>query len=172
MSQMVIMLVGMGLVLLMMLQSEHVGVPPVPSGPRSRKAALELLAGMNPHKIVELGAGWGGMTRKLARTFPQADVTGYEKSWMPLLVGKLATLANRRIKFIGADMFTADLRDVDIVYCYLLPVHLDRLQGIFDAQLKAGAVVVSVSFPLPRKQAADTRTVRGVVDIPVYLYRW
>lgn len=156
-----IILGGITVIFALYVSMERLHVAPTPTLPAVRKAALELMNGLNPKHIAELGSGWGGMMTRLSKTFPNAKVTGYERSFIPYIVSKLMGHDVRR-----TDLFAADLGNVDLVFCYLSPWHMERLQ------FKPGTTIVSASFPIPNKTPSDTRIVKGIVDIPVYLYRF
>jgi trans-aconitate methyltransferase len=115
---------------------------------------------------VELGSGWGGMTRRLQKRFPDAKIAAFEKSIIPYVFSR-AQGQNVRC----SDLFDVNLTTVDLVFCYLSPWHMERLLPKFEKELKPGAVVVSASFPMKRTPDAET-IVPGIVDIPVYLYRF
>lgn len=166
------MLAGLLVVVILQGQSYRTGVGPVPSKARVRKACIELLGDVAPENIIELGSGWGGMTSMLAKAFPDAFVTGYEQSLLPLWCSRMAHFGRPKIRTINTSFFDIDLTTADIMFCYLSPWHMQQLASKFDRELKSGALVVSAAFPLigrtPLKQALS----KGVIDIPVYLYRW
>lgn len=147
-------------------------ISPTPVLPIVRRKAMDLLKNMDisAREIVDLGSGWGGMSLKLANTYPNAHVTGYEISPVPYGFSRLRTLFSKQITITREDFFKKDLGNADIVTCYLSPYHMEKLKsGLAD--LKKGSVVVSCSFPIEGWEAERTETVRGIfVEIPVYLY--
>lgn len=165
------MLVPLIVVALLQIQSFFLHVPPVSTQSKVRAAALDLLKGETPKTIAELGSGWGGMAKKLADTYPAAQVTGYEKSILPYLWSRL-TVQRPNLKIRYANIFEADLRDTDVVFSYLAPVLMKQLSSKLDAEMKNGACLVTASFPLPEKPPEKQLKVKVIVDIPVYLYRW
>lgn len=156
-----IILAGMAVIFTLYVSMARLHVSPTPTLPGVRKAALELMDGLQPQHIAELGSGWGGMMSRLSKRFPTATVTGYERSFIPYIVSKLMGHYVHR-----TDLFQADLSNTDLIFCYLSPRHMERLQ------FKPGTTVVSASFPIPNKVPTSTLIVRGIVDIPVYLYRF
>ena len=172
MLQALIILIGIAAVLLLQWQSYMTGVGPVASVRHLRRTVIGLIKGQGPKNVIELGSGWGGMTRRLARTFPDAYVTGYEQSWLPLAVSKIALMFMPRVRIINADIFTLDLSNADLIFCYLTPWHMQQLLPKFDRELKAGAFVVSAAFPMLDKTPETQVISKGLIDIPVYLYRW
>jgi len=76
---------------LILVQTFRLGAPPMPSNRRIRHAVSHLVAtelvnaGRRNTRIVELGSGWGGLTRRLAAEQPGVPVVGVERSVIPLL---------------------------------------------------------------------------------------
>lgn len=162
----------LALVLVLALQSEVLGVAPVPTRKAVRSAVLRLLKNESSANIVELGVGWGGMAADFTRSFQSARIIGYERAILPCLFSKLRFVFNPRVTIDKGDIFEASLSNADIVFCYLTPWHMEKLSGVFDEKLKAGSIVVSASFPIPDKTPAACEIVGGIIDVPVYLYRW
>jgi hypothetical protein len=169
-AQALIMLVVLAFIGLLQWQSYSNKVPPTPSRRDVRAAALALLDGANPKTIIDLGSGWGGMAVRLSAVFPHAKVIGYEGSWLPYIWSRL--FAGRGITFKRADFYKTSLSGADIIYCYLTPWHMEKLVSKFDVELKAGTLVVSASFPILGRTPLKQAIIKGIVDIPVYLYRW
>ena len=151
------------------------GIPPSPVMPRVRRAVMELA---NQHtdkdksyQIADLGSGWGGMLTAFASKFPNAKVTGYEISPWPLFFSRVrkTRFTAGRIEILKKDFFKEDISHFDIVYCYLSPIYLNRVSEQL-LRLKPGSIVISASFPIDGWSPVETRTIRGIVKIPVYLY--
>lgn len=156
--QLLIMMGGIAIIGLLYWYGQRLRIMPVPTLPAARRRALGLMP-RDAKVVVELGSGWGGMTRRLRRAFPHATVIAYERSILPWAVARLSG------PVIRGDIFAADLTRADIVFCYLSPWHMAQLAPKFDAELKNGAHVVSVAFPVPGR-TADAQ------DAPAYLYRY
>ena len=88
-----------------------------------------------------------------------------------VLFGRLkAFIIRSRAKFYTKNMFKHDWSDADIVFCYLLPHLMKKLEPKFS-QLKPGAKVVSHAFEIPgwkpaRHLVLDKR--RKIGNIYVY----
>lgn len=154
---------AIGIVVLLGVQwaAYRLKVAPVPTMPRIRRAVIGLVPPGARH-IAELGAGWGGMTRALAKIAP---VTAFEASYLPYLVSRLRGHDVKR-----ADFFTADLSGYDVVYCYLSPAHMARLGPKLAVELKPGATIISNAFAIPGWQPAHMVTIGSYPAIPVYVY--
>lgn len=147
------------------------GVPPMPTSDRVRAGMMALVrqAALPPGAmVVDLGSGWGGVSRELARLLPNATVTGYENSrvpyWFSRCVNRLLRIDN--VRFVRADFYGVSLREVDLVSCYLSPDAMTRLQAKLSAELKPSAITISATFALP-----DWRATRAVVADDMYRSR-
>lgn len=138
--ELLVLIGGLALIGTLVWQGYALRIMPVPTTPAMRAAAIDLMP-KDARTIIELGSGWGGMTRRLHKAFPDAHVTGYERSILPYLASRL--IANTR----RADIFTVDLSKADVVFCYLSPWHMMRLEDQIKT-MKPGAVLISVSFSL------------------------
>ncbi|MBI1326902.1 MAG: hypothetical protein GC136_04585 [Alphaproteobacteria bacterium] len=137
---------------------------------RVKKLLLAHTDTTKPYRIAELGSGWGGPLLSLARSYKQAELTGYEISPVPYFISKLRTFFHRRIKIFNANFFGVDLSGFDIIYCYLLPRDLEALKPAF-LTMKKGSLVVSCSFPVEGWQTIEADNVKAGVNVPVFLYR-
>ncbi len=148
-------------------------VPPMPTSTKARRAMLDLVADARPGVIYELGAGWGGLAAALARRFPDARVVAIELSPLPWAVCRLRVLlfgpANLRVRWGNA--LKADLRDADLVACFLCPEVMAPLDSKLADSLKPGTLVLSNAFALPGWQPVDQVRLNDLHRSPIYLYR-
>lgn len=136
------------------------GVPPTPTLPHVKRAALSLMPA-NPTHIAELGSGWGGVTRAIARKYPTAQITAYELSYLPYLFSKLT--APKGVSVLRADFMKADLSKYDMLYAYLTPTHMQALKP----HVKSGSVIVSAAFAIDG-WTPDAQVKTGIT--PIYRY--
>ncbi|XP_065780017.1 adenine nucleotide translocase lysine N-methyltransferase isoform X3 [Muntiacus reevesi] len=131
-------------------------VPYVGASARQVEHVLSLLRG-RPGKTVDLGSGDGRIVRTVlaAHRCGLCPAVGYELN--PWLVG-LARLRAWRAGCVGSvrfhreDLWKVSLRDCHNVSVFLAPSVLPLLEDKLQAELPAGARVVSGRFPLPTWQ--------------------
>ncbi|MEQ8708973.1 MAG: hypothetical protein RIC36_08270 [Rhodospirillales bacterium] len=155
---------------LVAIYSVITGAPPMPSGAKTRKAAIELLAGRGD--IAELGAGWGGLAVAAARRWPHARVTAYERSPLPVLClwfrQKVAGPENLHV--VWGDFLQADLTGHDAFLCFLNREVMVRL-GPKLANLRGAACLVSIYFELPGQTADEIHRIDDVHRSALFYYR-
>ena len=166
-------LLGASVLLLIAIYTWSTGIGPTPSSARARTLMLDQLPAACGGVIYELGSGWGGLARALARRFPEATVIGCELSPVPWLgaalwqtVCPLPNLLLRRVDFRDVS-----LKDADAVVCYLSPSLMADLSDKLRTELPMGACVISLAFALPRWQADAEKQMEDLLSTSVYVYR-
>lgn len=168
------------------LRSVWFDAPFVPTGRRDLRSILEL-ANIKPGEIVyDLGSGDGRLVRAAARQGARA--IGVEKLWILALWSRLAWWICTRCRALSApvlgngggngdgtaifksiNFYKQDIRDADVVFCYLLPKAMENLKEKFEKELRPGARVISRAFSIHGWQ--PTRTLRFRKHSPlVYFY--
>ena len=156
------------------------GTSPVPSSPAAIAAILSLAAGPLERRLsqerrallVDLGAGWGGVSFALARRFPEARVVGYEVSPLPWLVARLRLLLRPtpNLRFERRDFLAAPLDGAALVTCYLGPGAMARLRPKLESELPSGCQVLSNTFAVPGWAAERIERVDDLYAFSVYRY--
>ncbi len=134
------------------------GAPPMPTAPRVRRRMLESIPVDLTGTVMDLGSGWGGLARGLARRCPRAQVVGYERSPVPWLVSRLwqafRPLHNLCLRW--SDFRQVPLHEAALIVCYLTPPVMAELAPHLAQRLAPGAQVLSNTFALPGWRAVAT----------------
>jgi ribosomal protein L11 methylase PrmA len=143
--------------------------PFVPSSRRTIQKMLAVAKISPGQKIVDLGCGDGRIVFSAEKKYG-AVATGFEIS---IFVWSLAQLnrffKNAKSKIFRRDFFAADLREVDIVFCYLLPEMMHKLAPKFQKELRPGAKIISAGFSLPGFQLLKKYPKKdGAIEVFVY----
>jgi hypothetical protein len=101
-------------------------------------------------------------------------VVACELSPLPWAVGRLrARLAGRaNLAVRRTDLLRLPLGDAALVVCYLAPGIMARLRPRLEAELPAGATVVSSTFAVPGWRPAALHHAPDLHRSPVYVYQW
>ncbi|MCU0679236.1 MAG: class I SAM-dependent methyltransferase [Planctomycetes bacterium] len=120
--------------------------------------------------VYELGCGKAGFLRALRRRYPKIKLIGIEYSFLPYLIAQIQnSLTGAKIILRKQNIFQADLGEADIIYCYLNPLTMQKLETKFKQECKTGAQVVSYQFPLP--SIATGKTVELGEHERIYFYK-
>lgn len=127
------------------------GAPWVPM-PLERARQMLALAQVQPgERVWDLGSGDGRLLRLAVREFG-ARAVGVEieplRAFLSQLALRLQGLEGRA-QVLRGNIFETDLSQADVVTLYLLPKALARLGPQLQAQLKPGARIVTLTYPLP-----------------------
>jgi len=128
--------------------TNYKGSPWVPTTFKMVHKMLDL-ADIQPNELVyELGCGDGRIAVIAARKY-QARVVGIELNpflwlWCQLVITIFGLRG--RVKVVLGNFYKQDLRDADVVVCYLLPKTNKELEGKLLRELRPGTRVVSNTF--------------------------
>ncbi|MEZ4272288.1 MAG: class I SAM-dependent methyltransferase [Myxococcota bacterium] len=150
------------------------GMPPYPSTRGERHAVVELLREVSiaPGVIYELGCGFGGMARTLARAFPGHRIEAVEISPAVAFCAKVFGLGLSNLHIRRGDFMDVQLAEAAAVVCYLLRSTNQRLAMKLDGELVARTPVISVVFGFPERQVHVRRRSLGRRSGDILLYRW
>lgn len=93
------------------------------------------------------------------------QVYGIEYSPFYYWVARWRTRRLRNVTIIYGDFFAENWPKSDVIYCYLLPVMLERLR---DRLEKSPAILACLSFPVPDRKPDQVLTEAGY---RLYIYR-
>jgi predicted RNA methylase len=116
------------------------------------------MAQVGPEDVVyDLGCGDGRMIIAAARRYG-ARAVGIEIDplryvWCQALITILGL--RERVRIIYGDFYKQNLRDADVVTCYLLQSTNNKLQAKFKKELTPDTRVVTYYFTFPQLQLTD-----------------
>lgn len=149
------------------------GISPVPTNRRVRATLLAALPDRIEGTIFELGSGWGTLAFPLARRYPSCPVEAYELSPAPWVFSRLRGLLTPapNLTIHRSDFHRASLAHAALVVCYLYPGGMTRLRPKLEAELPAGALVVSNFFAVPGWKPMAVHRADDLEGSQVYVYR-
>lgn len=144
------------------------GAPTMPSiGPNIEEALREAGVGLKK-EFYELGTGTGNVSKKALKM--GALVTGYELSPIAYIWTAISlSLTGQRFKLKMRDFFKEDLSEADVIYTFLTPRTIGRLEKKLRKEAKKRTIVISYAFPMIGipifKKIEDGKTA------PIYIYK-
>jgi trans-aconitate methyltransferase len=170
----IIVLAAVGLAILsVVLPTLWTRASPLPTSGAARATLLAMLPLTVDGPVYDLGSGWGGLARALARRYPRSPVIGFEVSPLPWAWSRLrqALRGSANLTFRFGDFHNADLSGAALVVCYLPGPAMEKLKPKLEAELKPGAMVASNTFAPRGWDPAEVRTAPDAHASQVYLYR-
>lgn len=157
------------------------GVATFPSMPAIRRKTIEILRqdaatrpAVWPYIVLDLGAGSGQVSWRIARAMPEAHVTGVELAYIPWLrcVLRQRLFGPANLDYKRVDFWSYDCTKADAVITYLPGKIMERVGEKLRKELKPGTLVVANTFPLRAGwEPVETLTLRAPFKTKVFVYR-
>ncbi len=119
-------------------------------------------------KVYDLGCGDGRLV--ICADKLGARAVGLEISilaYVGALVRKIIAGSKAQVKF--RDFWQVDLREADVVYFFLIPRIYSRLKNKLEKELKPGAKVVALVWPIPGWQPSAVDKTIGRPALYLYI---
>lgn len=130
-----------------MLYSGTFGVPYYPSNQKLfREALQEFNIDYKNKKFIDLGSGDGRMViaaEKLGMKAKGVEINPFLTLSSKLLLFLFRT---KNAQIVNKSYYNVNLKNVDIVYVYLLREHMEKLRKKLLTELKDGSVIISNTF--------------------------
>ncbi|WP_246942993.1 methyltransferase [Bacillus pinisoli] len=148
-------------------------ISPTPTSYKVKKNLLKLLEEESPHKIVDLGAGWGTLVFPIAKQHPEATVVGYENSLIPFLFMKIRQMVSKtpNLMIERRNFYKENLSSYDIVICYLFPLGMKKLKDKFTHELKNGTSIYTHTFSIPGWTPTQKWKVKDLYRSTIFQYK-
>lgn len=148
-------------------------IPPLfghaPFYPSSKKAIKDMIAIADlkgNEKVLDLGSGDGRLVFEAAKHCKTA--TGIEYNPFLVFISRLKALFIKslrrkrrgKIKFIYGSFYNQNFSSYNVVFCYLLPKDVSKLEQKLIKELKPGSKIITNTFHLKLKQVKSLNKVR------------
>ncbi len=119
--------------------------------------------------VYELGAGKAGFLRAIEERFKNEKLIGVEHSWWPYCLARVQImLSGSKIKLIRDDIFKINLKEADVIYCFLNPKMMYLLEKKFKEECRPGTLIISYHF---RMKGLDPERIIKEDKDSIYFYR-
>jgi hypothetical protein len=143
----------------------------------SNSKTQKILANMVPPEtnvtFIDLGCGLGDIVASVSRARPQARVIGVETAPLSFLVAwvrtKLFAGENAQIRF--QSIWDTDVSNADVVYAFLSPAPMTRLNEKIRAEMKPGSRFISNSFAVPGSEPDEIVAVDDSRETQLLIWR-
>ncbi len=129
-------------------------VPLYLSNTLTQQAVAEFSPVTKGATFIDLGCGLGGIVAAVAKARPETYVLGVETAPLSFAIAwlriTLLGLKNAEVRF--QSIWTTDVSEADLVYAFLSPAPMTRLNEKLTAEMKPGSVFVSNSFAVPGRE--------------------
>ena len=160
---------AVGIVLFIsMYKARENAAPFYPAPTEAIRNALREVSLKPGEAFYDLGAGTGRALVIAEKEFG-ARATGFEISIIPYWVAKINLwIRHAHAAIIAKDFFNENLRDADVIFCFLAIRTMQKMEDKIKTGLKPGARVIVYAFPLPTITPAKTITIHGQWKMFIY----
>jgi len=104
----------------------------------------------NKKIIYELGCGRSRFLKSIRKDYKNAKLIGIEYNFFPYLISRFNVFfAKNKISIFKKNFYEVNLKDADLIYCYLNIESMKKLKEKFAQECRPGTVIVSQMFSLP-----------------------
>jgi hypothetical protein len=112
--------------------------------------------------IYELGCGRARFLKIAKKTFSDAKCIGVENLFSLYLINRIRLkLQFSNIKLLKQNFFALNLKEADLIYCYLNNSTMEKLGEKFRQECKPGTQVVSRSLQIPQLIPEKVMTIKN-----------
>jgi len=145
----IVVIIAWGLAMYMVVKLFKAKVPLVPTPKRISHKMIELAEISENKKIYDLGSGLGHVLLEAEKYHPENTYHGYDllapAVWWS---NQKSKLKRQKAEFFCYDFFTQNIKDADIIFCYLWPSIMDRFYVEIYPNLKPGTKIISHAFEI------------------------
>lgn len=150
------------------------GFSAAPWVPLMRKQLVQVLAAgeLSPGQVIfDLGCGDGRLLAGAAGNY-KAEAVGFEIALLPYIFAKLRGWLTPGVKYTVKykSFWGIDLGGADVIFCFLMPHSLRRLEVKAKKEMRPGSKLVSYAFSFP--QLEPSRVLRQEGIAPIYVYKF
>lgn len=150
------------LVVLVVITSSFIGflqtrVPFVPTSDEDVATIVKKVGISEKDTFIDLGSGDGRVVF-LVNSLTNARTIGYELTWWTYVLSVLKLKVKRaklKVEFRNQDFFKHSWEEASVIYGYLYPPLMGRVEEKFLQDCKPGTVAVIRDFPFPNLQPAE-----------------
>lgn len=123
--------------------------PYVPTRKKQGEAMIKLADLKSNDRVWEIGCGDARILREVYKLGVK-ECVGFDISFLLIFYNILRSkIRGEKIRFSVKNIWNLEYKNVDVIFCYLLPVAMKRFEAEVFSKLPAGTKLISNSFRLP-----------------------
>lgn len=149
-------------------------VPFVPTSKNDIEFLIKQAGITNKDVFYDLGSG-NGKVLFMVEKLSGAKVKGFELGWWTILYAKIKlkikdfrSKKKHPIEFVNKNFFHEDWSEASIIYCYLYPPLMGRIEEKFKTSMKPGSMAIVRDFPFPNMPYKEKHFLPKSHEIYIY----
>ena len=166
-----VIVIGTFLMLTTAIVSLWIQVPFVPSKMRVVHKMIEVADLKKNEVVYDLGCGDGRLLVEAGKA-KDIQAKGYEAAPIPYILAQINKLIHRaKMNVYMKNFFNADLKDANVIFCYLGPETMTKLYGKLKKECKKGTRIISNTFSIHEAEPVKVWAKDPKQKLPsIYLY--
>lgn len=142
------------------------GISPMPSNIVAIQTAMTLMPDTHSGTLYDLGSGWGNAAAHFAKSHPNLNVIGIERSWLPYLFSKM-WYRQSNLHFQQGDFYKTIPIQNSILYCYL---YTEGMRQLSEHTPFKSCWVLTNTFACPNRTLLYESIAQDIHHSRIYLY--
>jgi hypothetical protein len=161
--QIIILSAGLFIVFLVLRELLFFGFAPfLPSHPENMEKIFGQMEIRDDYAVYSMGYGRSGFLWVLEKKYPGVKLVGINDSpWRCFLARAQIFLRRSRIKVRRSSYYRADIKEANIIYCYLDVQILREIYKKLRVEPRANAVIISSGFVIPYLEPIKILKIEG-----------
>lgn len=147
-------------------------VPLFLSSPAVSQALSDIVRRQRAESLIDLGAGIGSVVIPLAKRFPQMRITAVEQAPIPWLILSWRCRGIKNIKICRDNFWDYQLGNFSIVFAFLSPIVMSRLDEKCRNELGGDSLLVSSTFPLQDRIPSSVVSLNSKKHLKLHCYKY
>lgn len=147
-------------------------VPLFLSSPAVSQVLKDIVRQEQAISLIDLGAGVGSVVVPLANRFPQLSITAVEQAPIPWLILSWRCRRIKNIRVCRGDFWDYPLADYSVVFAFLSPKVMARLDAKCRNELGERNLLVSSIFPIRTRAFSSVVSINNNRHLKLYCYKY
>lgn len=146
-----------------------IGAPFLPTPRHIIKEILKEVDLKSGEKFYDLGSGTGRILI-IAEKFFGANAIGFELSPIFYVISRLNLIFNntKSSKIFLKNFYNQNISDADVIFAYLIPRSMNKLELKFKSELKKGTRIISYAFAIKNWEPQKILKKEGLPSVFIY----
>lgn len=135
------------------------------------EALIEIVSREEAQSFIDIGAGLATVVVPLAKARPDMTIAALEQAPLPWLLAawRCRNLAN--VSVGRSSFWNQDLRRFDVVFAFMSPLVMAKIDEKIRQEMRAGCLFVSSSFAIPNGEPESVIELNDRRKTKLYCYR-